>query len=208
MERKGLNLAEILKGHEGETFYSPLTGNVKLNSVCNVGPYPIDTTSIINISLSFTKEGRYYDEPDAECVLFPSKEQRDWNKWIEGNKPRPETWSKLCQLRLQKSIYANIDKDDISLETKMDSPIEKSALALMKIHQLIEVGYGGNIDYKEKLDINSLYYIPIYDFEKDSFHTTITSNTLAVIAFHTEAQAKKFISYPENVQLLKDYYMI
>ena len=29
-EEKEINLCEILKGHEGEFFYSPLYGNVKL----------------------------------------------------------------------------------------------------------------------------------------------------------------------------------
>lgn len=28
------------------------------------------------------------------------------------------------------------------------------------------------------------------------------------IAFHTKKQAEDFISYPENIQLLKDYFII
>ena len=28
------------------------------------------------------------------------------------------------------------------------------------------------------------------------------------IAFHTIEQANEFISYPENIQLLKDYFMV
>jgi hypothetical protein len=32
---------------------------------------------------SFTKGGKYYKNCDGECVIFPSKDQRDWNVWYE-----------------------------------------------------------------------------------------------------------------------------
>ena len=31
-----INLLEILKGHEGETFYSPTFGNIKLSCISDV----------------------------------------------------------------------------------------------------------------------------------------------------------------------------
>ena len=44
--------------------------------------------------MSFTKEGFYYDNPDTECLLFPSKEQRDWEKstapWYKKEKFNPK----------------------------------------------------------------------------------------------------------------------
>lgn len=31
----------------------------------------------------FTKEGKAYCDDNLECVLFPSKENRDWNNYIK-----------------------------------------------------------------------------------------------------------------------------
>ena len=43
----------------------------------------------------FTKEGFYYALKDAECLLFPSAEQRDWDKftapWYKKEKFDPKT---------------------------------------------------------------------------------------------------------------------
>ena len=40
----------------------------------------IDSNEIIHI---FTTTGCYDTHKDAECLLFPSKDQRDWNVWKE-----------------------------------------------------------------------------------------------------------------------------
>ena len=44
-----------------------------------------------------TKEGRYINADDAECILFPSKDQRDWSKftapWYKNGKFDPKTLS-------------------------------------------------------------------------------------------------------------------
>lgn len=169
-EEKEINLCEILKGHEGEFFYSPLYGNVKLVKT-DAEHMPIKVKSVLGgYYHSFTASGKYLeDDWGGECVLFPSKTQRDWNKWIEENKPKP---------------------------------IERSILALLRIRQLIEVGYGGNVtnDEWEKAYIISC--------TADKIFTIHATNCIHTIAFHTKEQAEEFLKYPENVQLLKDYFMI
>ena len=71
-----MNIAEILRHcPEGTKLYSPVWGNVKLISV--------DFDSIIRIKIHnqmqiiLFGDGQY--SLDGECVLFPSKEQRNWN---------------------------------------------------------------------------------------------------------------------------------
>ena len=46
-------------------------------------PLPVMTLHSSGIYLSFTKEGYYFNfnNKDAECLLFPSKDQRDWSKF-------------------------------------------------------------------------------------------------------------------------------
>ena len=192
-----INLCEILKGHEGETFYSPIFGNVKIKSI----NYPIITiiSSITDI-FYINSNGKFYNNSDAICI-FPSKDQRDWNKWDEEhNLKTPKTWSELSKGKHDWTIYV--------YEENAKTPIEKSALALLKIHQLIEIGYGGNVSKDEFFDEHVMKYIINLDKE-DEFYIYKGINIMNThIAFHTEKQATEFLKYPENMQLLKDYFMI
>ena len=80
---ENLDLVEILKDcPRGTKLYSPLCGEVVLNNISeNCIDYPI-AVNRKNGQITFTRDGRLYDElPDSECVLFPSKDQRDWSKF-------------------------------------------------------------------------------------------------------------------------------
>ena len=78
---KNLNLAEILKDFpEGTKLYSPIFGELELVKVHN-NDYPIEVKLSNNTFDSFTKDGRIYMDYDGECMLFPSKDQRDWSKF-------------------------------------------------------------------------------------------------------------------------------
>lgn len=89
-----LNLCEILKGHEGETFYSPMYGEVKLigvdgSTLHGNSNYPITIAGVNGRDISILcPNGHFINEDRGECMLFPSKDQRDWNKWIEEHKPK------------------------------------------------------------------------------------------------------------------------
>lgn len=82
-----INIAEILKDCPmGMKLYSPLLGNVEIFSVSE-NDIPIR----VRISkgrtydyYDFTSEGLYYvGYYDAECLLFPSREMRDWAKFFK-----------------------------------------------------------------------------------------------------------------------------
>lgn len=204
---KKLNLCKILKGHEGETFYCSLFGNVKLHNINNNELiYQIEIIVDDDVQQALDKYGRFIINEHGECVLFPSKDQRDWNKWIEEQKPKvPKTWSELVEqdkVKFQKAI--NIADKDISDY----NAIEKSALALLKIHQLIEAGYGGNVTNEEWGTHKIKYTIRITKDKVFGIDYTSTVWMYSPIAFHTNEQAEEFLSKPENVQLLKDYFMI
>lgn len=202
---KTLNLCEILKGREGETFYSPFYGkNIKLYSVQN------NKISFYGGYTGLFDDGSYIK--GGECMLFPSKDQRDWNKWIEENKPKhkskiPKTWSDTrfnSSFIVYELSYIDNDKDYILTSTGI-SPIERSALALLKIHQLIEVGYGGNVSNEEW---NNNEWKFTYQYTKTGIDIISTCNSKNIIAFHTKEQADEFLLYSENIELLKDYFMI
>lgn len=69
---ENINLCKILKGHEGETFYSPVFGIVILKEVSNNYLCIKSADKVINLY----KDGKY--DIHGECMLFPSKDQRDW----------------------------------------------------------------------------------------------------------------------------------
>lgn len=72
-----MNIAEILKdAPKGTKLYSPLFGEVKLESVSDV----IITVKLGALLSTFYKDGRYYQSyPNGECLLFPSKDKRNWD---------------------------------------------------------------------------------------------------------------------------------
>ena len=82
---ENLNLVEILKDcPKGTKLYCPIYGDVEL---IKVRPYSNNSNYQIEIRLSdglsddLTMDGRWNEEYDGECMLFPSKEQRDWSKF-------------------------------------------------------------------------------------------------------------------------------
>lgn len=83
---ENLNLVEILKDcPKGYKLYSPLFGEVEFKEIRSDETYQIltsyDYDGIKESQARFTKEGFYYTGLDVECLLFPSKDQRDWSKF-------------------------------------------------------------------------------------------------------------------------------
>lgn len=83
---KNINLAKILNGKPVNTkLWPPLFGDVYTSSICSE-----DTIIVVNHhaeSSSFYNNGKYFDHAEAEPLLFPSKEMRDWSKftWKKGD---------------------------------------------------------------------------------------------------------------------------
>lgn len=77
-----MNIAEILKYcPKGTKLYSTVVGEVTLDKIDKDEKYPIIVHTCDYTKTSFTEEGRYVEYPTSECVIFPSKDQRDWNKF-------------------------------------------------------------------------------------------------------------------------------
>ena len=76
---ENINLIEILKdAPKGTKLYSPICGECKY--VGFGGCKTIVVQSSKENIIYFTKEGKYYAfEESAECLLFPSKDNRDWS---------------------------------------------------------------------------------------------------------------------------------
>ena len=95
---ENIDLTKILKDcPEGTKLYTTIWGEVTFikvsENVCNL--YPIIIYNEYD-HIGLTKDGRYLiNKQDSECILFPSKEQRDWSKstapWYKKEKFDPKT---------------------------------------------------------------------------------------------------------------------
>lgn len=78
-----INIAEILKDcPKGMKLYTTVWGDVEFIKLCDVGTITVFPTS--NPYNTSNKKILYSDGRftlDGECVLFPSKDQRDWSKF-------------------------------------------------------------------------------------------------------------------------------
>ena len=85
---ENLDLIKILEGcPNGTRLYSPFIGDVKFSSIS--GKYIYVSTMYGNLE-AFDKKG-IYGHYDGECMLLPSKDQRDWSKFVRfWDKPKME----------------------------------------------------------------------------------------------------------------------
>ena len=83
---ENLNLVDILKDcPRGTKLYSIIHGEVEFEEVLINDHYPIkykfiDRDGIYGINRT-TADGRHFSFSYGECTLFPSKDQRDWDKF-------------------------------------------------------------------------------------------------------------------------------
>ena len=80
---ENLDLVKILKNCPKETkLYSTLIGDVRFVGIDEGNEYPIEVESCFSTQrIDFTKQGSYFKDECGECLLFPSKDQRDWSKF-------------------------------------------------------------------------------------------------------------------------------
>ena len=94
---ENIDLTKILEGCPvGTKFYSTLQGEVSFINIDIRAEHPI-IVSVYNkhadviVHDSYAKDGRCNSFYDGECTLFPSKDQRDWSKFVRfWDKPKIE----------------------------------------------------------------------------------------------------------------------
>ena len=98
---ENIDLTKILKDcPKGTKFYSSLFGEVEFNRIL-YSRIIVEYIDCLHRLVSFNKFGKYVIETldvnyySSECLLFPSKDQRDWSKftapWLKKEKFDPKT---------------------------------------------------------------------------------------------------------------------
>ena len=111
---ENLNLIEILKDcPKGTKLYSPIFGEVEFDKIDIHSDHPIRVLCKYG-NYSFSKDGRIFSPYDGECMLFQSKDQRDWGKFMTKQSEREE----LCESQeITKWAYIS---DSLSKQPKFD----------------------------------------------------------------------------------------
>lgn len=135
-----------------------------------------------------------------ECIKFkPINKVNIWEDIKRINGVYINSLSDIAPISGKKS------EDETDANIFIDEKHAKSALAMAQISQLMPY-YGGPITDKEWKDADKIKYCIEKYLGSMEFTTAYCYSTL--LGFHTEEQRDKFMSYPENVQLVKDYLMI
>ena len=92
---ENIDLTKILKDcPKGTKFYTSVWGEAFFERILEERFYTIGIDTLSGYKY-LTKEGHYTNAYDAECILFPSKDQRDWSKftapWYKKEKFDPTT---------------------------------------------------------------------------------------------------------------------
>lgn len=149
--------------------------------------------AIRNYKESRPLESLYYSlmEQMIEIVYFqPKTKIRTW-----GDVPLE------CQEKMRSSQEKGIANAN-SIHKKFIEVVD----TMFKIYVIIELGYGGVINQKEWKN-DALMKYTLIDVDGTIAYND-TTDDYAFVAFHTEQQREEFMSYPENVELVKQYYMI
>ena len=80
---ENLDLTKILDGcPKGTEFYHTIYGTVCFYDIISNSEYPIRFKKGKYLINSVTKSGLMVSDYKGECTLFPSKDQRDWSKFV------------------------------------------------------------------------------------------------------------------------------
>ena len=128
---ENIDLTNILKDcPKGTKFYTSIWGEVtfieiKKDQNC-LYPICIDTNTS-SICTNLTKDGRYLiNRTGTECILFPSKDQRDWSKltapWYKKKKFDPKTLQPFGRV-LVKDGYSQCWRCNLFSHTETEYPM-------------------------------------------------------------------------------------
>ena len=93
---ENIDLTKILKDcPKGTKLYTSNFGEVEFQQIGIYNEYPIIVKLKTGAFEGFTPDGKLFSNHNGECVLFPSKDQRDWFKfttpWLKKERFDPKT---------------------------------------------------------------------------------------------------------------------
>ena len=203
MEAKTINLSSILKGapEKGVTVYSPWFGDMKIKSVepDNIKCYLVDDPqhrAVIFDDEGFVKQVfvGYSDlvQRSAECMLFPSKDNREWSNFkIDMFPDLPNTWAEFS-----KKFGEEIKAEGGSI------PYSDEMKSLQKLMILRD-------RYRKASKRSTMKYNIVEDFNHPgTFKTSpIVNGHIGIISFQDDTLGGKFIeNFSDMLKDIKEFF--
>ena len=136
---ENIDLTKILKDcPKGWELYSSVFGDVKFLEVDN------NHVSIGRVGkiIQLTSDGRIFSCSEGECIIFPSREQRDWSKftapWYKKEKFDPKTLKPFDKVLVKDELldcwrcefYSHLRKEEESIKFKYTATADSYALCI------------------------------------------------------------------------------
>lgn len=136
-------------------------------------------------------------------------------EWMFGKetlqpKPKIKTWEDVEKENQEYFSRSNAPNPMFIQSAELRDKLLKKTMATYKIATLIELGYGGAVSDEEWNDDTFNKFSIQWD-EEDNCPTIrchCSRNWSDFVSFHTQQQAEEFMSHSENVELVKQYYML
>lgn len=155
-------------------------------------------------SMGYHSSAKVTEDEAKEMEWYFGKENLQSNE--DNSEPtelKIKTWADVEEMS-EEHIFINIDNN-----LNLPDSVYWKYMATLKIAKLIELGYGGIVTNEEwKDDGKEKYAVTCIINKKLELLSFTTCNEKYFIAFHTREQRDEFMSYPENVKLIKLYYML
>uniref|UniRef100_A0AAU8BAE5 Uncharacterized protein n=1 Tax=Dulem virus 42 TaxID=3145760 RepID=A0AAU8BAE5_9CAUD len=188
-----INFKNLLKSHIGETFYCSIVGNVELMEIHdNVIFLPLRFKILDDCSgdhyINLSEYGKFNPAlTDGECILFPSKEQRNWDEWIELNSYK-ETAIQVGDYIKPRDSNEVYRVDDFTLDGvnchKYDNRYEIYNISLDFLHnecKIVEpkdflkpfdkiIAIDDNSSYEYTIDMFIRYLEDVEEYKYEGFH--------------------------------------
>lgn len=200
-----LNLCEILTGYQGELFYCTLTSDmVKLIKLTKdhvvIAPVNLTENTDIPALIYLNKFGELYN--NGECVIYPTKLLRDWVSWRIVNPNKSMTVSNIIRNDRKE------DKDFINYIKEM-KPKFSTQVYLQKSYAYTAITYLISKSYTDYNSSSSAIFYIIWSIDDKCPKIKYAKNLRFIsspIIFNSYEAADQFISYNENVELLKLFF--
>lgn len=110
-----INIAEIIKRFpEDFEYYNILTG------ICTVEILENDYIKILPGNIILNKYGQHSSFEASECILFPKKDQRDWEAYFIDSGYRINIFSRLAGLNISNRMFYYKDVGDCKIKLNLE----------------------------------------------------------------------------------------
>ena len=147
---ENIDLTKILDGcPEGTKFYSSVYGEVTFVEMTNANHFPIklkyytiDKFALITLA---TKDGQIEYDCNGECTLFPSKDQRDWSKFVRfWDKPKVEKFDPKTLKPFDKVLVRDINTSNWYVDFFSDFNNQGEFICIGGCHWAMGIPYNEN----------------------------------------------------------------